>query len=295
MLLKDVKEGECEKTWARCVNGDGAKTFFAKTCDDMWEYMHTFSPGERHFSEIIRDAPCHLFFDLDEGDVHAAWERLRPLVDSFLDMLEVTYHHVVLDASSGTKGSLHIITRASKFVLASPVQGKQFVQQLESIHNVDLGLDTTIYTRNRCFRMLGNTKHGSTRTLRGEWTKSFWLQTLVQPVAEMETIVWGPKHVPRALYGQGGMPPCAKAVLDHIGAVRCLRMPMSWTWTGQLTRRVCKLAKRQHHSNNNYYVFHMDSSCVVAKCHACEGRWELSVPQSLLQECSSFLRTPIHE
>lgn len=295
MLLKDVKEGEGEKTWARCVNGEGAKTFFAMSCDDMWEYMHTFSPLDRNFSEIIRDAPCHLFFDLDEGDVHAAWARLRPLVDAFLNMLGVTYHHVVLDASNATKGSLHIITRASKFVLASPAQGKQFVQQLESIHNVDLGLDKTIYTRNRCFRMLGNTKYGSSRTLRGEWSKTFWLQTLVQPLSVLDTVAWGPKHVPRALYGQGNMPPCAKAVLDHVGAVRCLRMPMSWTWTGQLTRRVCKLAKRQHHSNNNYYVFHMDSLCVVAKCHACEGRWELPVPKPLLQECSSFLRTPIHE
>lgn len=292
MLLKDVKCEEGEKVWAKCLNSEGAKTFFAKSCDDMWTHMQS---APRHFSEVVGDAPCHLFFDFDDGDVHAAWERLRPLVDAFMNMLGLEFHHVVLDASTDMKGSMHVITRANKFVLASPVQGKQFVQQLEKIHDVDLGLDTSIYTRNRCFRMLGNTKYNSNRVLRGEWTKSYWLQTLVQPSVELETVVWGPKYVPRSLYTEGSTPPCARAVLDHIGAVGCLRMPMSWTWTGQLTRRECKLAKRQHRSNNNYYVFHMDMSSVVAKCHACEGRWNLHVPSELLQECSRFLRTALHE
>ena len=292
MLLKDVKPESGQKIWAHCLNQDGAKTFFAKTCDAMWDHMQN---RPRHFSEVVQDAPCHLFFDLDEGDVHATWKRIQPLIDAFLNMLELTYHHVLLDASTETKGSLHVITRASKFVLASPVQGKQFVQQLESIHNVSLGLDTSIYTRNRCFRMLGNTKYGSSRILRGAWTKKFWLQTLVQPSVVLETVTWGPKYVPRALNDHSDVPPCAKAVMDHIGAERCLRMPMSWTWTGQLTRRVCKLANRQHRSNNNYYVFHMDSATVVAKCHACEGRWQLPVPNELLQDCASFLRTSVDE
>ncbi len=292
MLLKEVQPGPGEKIWSQCVAPNGAKTFFAKTEDAMWAHMQT---GTRHYSEVVADAPCHLFFDLDEGDVHAAWARLQPLVDAFLDMLELDYHHVVLDASKGDKQSLHVITRANKFVLASPTQGKHFVRQLESIHNVDLGLDTSIYTRNRCFRMLGNTKFGSTRVLRGEWSLAFWKQTLVQPTTPLESVVWAPKHVPCSLRDSTDTPPCVEAVLRHVGAVRHLRMPMSWTWTGQLTRRVCKLAGRQHHSNHNYYVFHLDRGTVCAKCHTCEGRWQLPVPDELMQACTTFLRTTVDE
>ena len=292
MRLKDVQQLPGEKIWSQCVNADSAKHFFAKTEDEMWAHMQ---PDPRHYSEIIQDKPCHLFFDLDDGDVHDAWKRLEPLVNAFLDLLEVTYHHVVLDASKGDKKSLHVITRANKFVLASPVQGKQFVKQLESIHDVDLGLDTTIYTRNRCFRMLGSTKFGSDRALRGEWSKEFWLQTLVQPTTALETVLWMPKHVPRSLRENTDIPDCVNAVLDHVGAVKRLRMPMSWTWTGQLTKRVCKIANREHHSNNNYYVFHLDQAMICAKCHACEGRWTLPVPQPLMDDCAAFLRTTVDE
>ena len=224
-----------------CVTSAGAKRFFAATEDEMWTRMQQ---GPRNYSEIIQDKPCHLFFDLDEGDVHAKWKRLEPLVNAFLNLLNVDYHHIVLDASKGEKRSLHVITRASKFVLASPTQGKQFVKQLETIHDVDLGLDTTIYTRNRCFRMLGNSKYGADRPLRGEWSKTFWLKTLVQPNMALETVLWAPAHVPVSLRENTELPECANEVLDHIGAVRRLRMPMSWTWTGQLTKRECKLANR---------------------------------------------------
>tara|TARA_B100001250_G_C19815878_1_gene798353 strand:- start:1403 stop:2281 length:879 start_codon:yes stop_codon:yes gene_type:complete len=292
MRLKDVTPAPGEKIWSQCVAPNGAKHFFAMTEDNMWDHMQ---PMPRYYSEIIQDGPCHLFFDLDDGDVHAAWKRLEPLVNAFLELLEVRYHHVVLDASMGDKKSLHIITRADKFVLASPVQGKQFVRQLESIHDVDLGLDTTIYTRNRCFRMLGNTKFESPRVLRGAWTKEFWMQTLVQPTTNLETVLWMPKHVPRSLREDYELPECVRDVLDHVGAVKRLRMPMSWTWTGQLTKRVCKIVNREHHSNHNYYVFHMDRNEICAKCHACEGRWNLHVPDELMQACAAFLRTTVDE
>ena len=139
MLLKDVKPESGQKIWAQCLNQDGAKTFSrrrATTCGTICRTGRVISARSCRTRRVI----C--FFDLDEGDVHATWKRIQPLIDAFLDMLELTYHHVLLDASTETKGSLHVITRASKFVLASPVQGKQFVQQLESIHNVSLGLDT---------------------------------------------------------------------------------------------------------------------------------------------------------
>lgn len=292
MLLKEVEQKEGEKIWSLCVTSAGAKRFFAATEDEMWTRMQQ---GPRNYSEIIQDKPCHLFFDLDEGDVHAKWKRLEPLVNAFLNLLNVDYHHIVLDASKGEKRSLHVITRASKFVLASPTQGKQFVKQLETIHDVDLGLDTTIYTRNRCFRMLGNSKYGADRPLRGEWSKTFWLKTLVQPNMALETVLWAPAHVPVSLRENTELPECANEVLDHIGAVRRLRMPMSWTWTGQLTKRECKLANRTHHSNNNYYVFHMDQGVVYGKCHACEGRWTMNVPSQLLEGCRTFLRSTVDE
>ena len=292
MRLKDVTPQPGEKVWAQCVAPNSAKHFFAKTEDAMWEHMQ---PLPRYYSEVVQDAPCHLFFDLDDGDVHATWARMEPLVNRVLDAFGITYHHVVLDASQGDKKSLHVITRGNKFVLSSPIQGKQFVQHLESIFDVDLELDTSIYTRNRCFRMLGSTKFGSTRVLRGAWNKEFWLQTLVQPTSDLQVVPWMPKHVPRSLHEGTDMPDCVRDVLDHVGAVKRLRMPMSWTWTGQLSKRVCKIANRVHHSNNNYYVFHLDRGSICAKCHACEGRWKLPVPDELMQACTSFLRTSVEE
>ena len=290
--LKDVTVGQNEKMWSQCLTPRGAKHFFAKTEDAMWDHMQ---PMPRYYSEVVQDAPCHLFFDLDDGDVHATWARMEPLLNRVLDAFGITYHHVVLDASEGEKKSLHIITRADKYVLASPIQGKQFVQHMESIYDVDFELDTSIYTRNRCFRMLGNTKFNSTRVLRGTWSKEFWLQTLVQPTAKLDVVTWMPRHVPRTLKEGSEIPDCVRDVLDHIGAEKRLRMPMSWTWTGQLSKRVCRIANRVHHSNNNYYVFHLDRGIACAKCHACEGRWKLNIPSELTQACSSFLRTTVEE
>ena len=119
--------------------------------------------------------------------------KLQKMLDQIFKTLKsqvglVRYYF--LDASKtkpdGTrKNSAHIICVGEKYILQSPTQGRAFVQRLSDIFEdeFDIVIDEKIYTRNRCFRMIDNSKFGQQRPLKGlAWTMENWVSTLVQPV-----------------------------------------------------------------------------------------------------------------
>ena len=236
LRLRDVDARADEKIYSMDVNTKGAKQFMARTLPSMWSLMQS---GTRHYCEVVEDRPCHMFFDLDEGNVRQQWGVLEKMLDTLFHAIKDqvgTVQYLFLDASKGKKQSAHIVVIAEKYLLESPVQGKAFYQRLVDIYEDDVPkIDLSVYTRNRCFRMLGNSKYGQDRPLVGlPWTMENWVRTLIQPVKSKEVAKLGLQSVVSAPMRNHMVPPCVEAVLDWAGASPRYRWKndLEWVWWG---------------------------------------------------------------
>jgi len=297
--LKDLKPADDEKIYSQDVNENGAKTFFCKTLPAMWDFQSSRTP--RHFCEIIADAPCHLYFDLDTGDVRAQWQKLEAMLDKVFKTLRdqvgvVKYYF--LDASKtypdGTrKNSAHIICAGEKYILKSPVQGRAFVQRLADIFEdeFDIEIDTKVYSRNRCFRMLGNSKYGQRRPLKcGDWTMENWINTLVQPVKTLAVAELGLGNVVSAPLRNNSVPPCVGKVLEWANSSDYTwKNDLEWVWGGHLQKGVCKLAKREHRRNNRWFRYNATEGVFIVGCHHCKRTYHELVPSELQSDVRKFL------
>lgn len=271
MKLKDIVRSPGDKVYAKCLDSSGCKHFFAASYDEMWQIMS--KSKSRYYSEVIEDLPCHMFFDIDGAiNVEDCWANIEPYVNDVLDALGLKYKHVKLDSSDSTKQSMHIITQCDCWLLGSPREGLFFLQMLKSVHpEIDLSsVDCLVYNRNRCFRMLGSSKFGSTRKLAGEWNKESWINSLVQPTCDRQVKHhWGSTKTTVGMY-HGKHPECVSEVLNWVGAIDVRRYPLSWTYVGNLKKQVCPFANRQHRSNNLRFVLTLGSTLQI-KCHKCDG------------------------
>jgi len=297
--LKDLTPADDEKIYSQDVNEKGAKTFFKKTLISMWELQANRTP--RNYCEVLTDSPCHMFFDLDEGDVRASWVKLEAMLEQVFKTLKdqvgvVRYYF--LDASKtykdgSRKNSAHIVCAGEKYILQSPTQGRAFVQRLKDIFedDFDIVIDTKIYTRNRCFRMLGSSKYGQQRPLKGlDWNMSNWVKTLVQPVKTLGVAKLGLGNVISAPLRNNSVPPCVAEVLAYMGASDYTwKNDLEWVWGGHMQKGVCKLARREHRKNNRYFIYKAEYSTFIIGCHHCKKRYTQSIPQELRKNVKDFL------
>ena len=296
LRLRDVDARADEKIYSMDVNTKGAKQFMARSLPSMWSLMQS---GTRHYCEIVEDRPCHMFFDLDEGNVRQQWGVLEKMLDTLFHAIKDqvgTVQYLFLDASKGKKQSAHIVVIAEKYLLESPVQGKAFYQRLVDIYEDDVPkIDLSVYTRNRCFRMLGNSKYGQDRPLVGlPWTMENWVRTLIQPVKSKEVAKLGLQSVVSAPMRNHMVPPCVEAVLDWAGASPRYRWKndLEWVWWGHLNKGVCEIAGRMHRKNNRCFFFTAPDRFAVW-CHHCHKIRNEAIPDELQFEVMKFLNQVI--
>ena len=292
-MLKQVQPGPDEKIYATDVTSKGAKVFYAKSLPSMWNHMQA---KPRHHYEVLLDAPCHLFWDFDEGDVRAEWRKLRTILNKVFRSMGIDVEHVLLDASSDKKNSLHVITKSNKYLLESPVQGRSFIYRLRALFPDEMpNVDQGIYTRNRCFRMLGSSKFGSDRILKGEWSMEHWVNTLVQPY-KMDVHSLGlatPIPAPMRSTNNTDTPKCVMDVLDWANASSYTwKIDLEWVWKGHLNKGECRWVKRQHSRNNRYFRYEAPDIFFVG-CHHCRKSYRLLVPDELQQPVRKFLNQNI--
>ena len=298
--LKDLQPAADEKIYSLDVNKTGAKTFMTKTLPGMWQLMQK---PPLNYCEVIEDRPCHMYFDLDEGNVRAAWRKLEAMLTKVFHTLRdqvgiVRYYY--LDASKkypdGTKkNSAHIVCVGEKYILQSPVQGRAFVQRLSDIFEDEMpDIDTKVYTRNRCFRMLNNSKYGEVRPLTcGAWTMQNWVNTLVQPVRTLGVAELGLGNVVSAPLRNNDVPPCVAKVLDWAGCSDYRwKNDLEWVWGGHLQKGVCLLAGREHRRNNRYFKYQAPGIFIIG-CHHCKRTYSQPVPDELQDEVRAFLNQVI--
>lgn len=289
--LKDVVASDDEKIYSIDVSRSGSKQFIAKTLPAMWDLMQT---GPRHYCEIIQDRPCHLYFDFDEGDVREHWRTLEKMLNKVFRALRdqvgnVRYEY--LDASKNGKRSAHVIVVGEKYILQSPVQGRAFLNRLKEMFGTLPPIDDKIYSRNRCFRMLGSSKFGQDRPfVAGKWNMQNWVKTLVQPVKSLETADLGLGEVVPAPLRNRNVPPCVEAVLDWAGASDYRwKNDLEWVWGGHLRKGRCAIAGRTHRKNNRYFIYRAPDQFSIG-CHHCKRRINVVVPEELERDVQKFLQ-----
>lgn len=294
--LKDVTPAPDEKIYSVDVSSKGSKQFIARTLPAMWQLMQE---GPRYYCEIIQDRPCHLFFDFDEGDVWEEWQKLKVMLKKVFRALKDQVGSVrfeYLDASANGKQSAHVIVIADKYLLQSPVQGRAFLYRLKEMFGELPALDDKIYTRNRCFRMLGSSKYGQNRPFiqpGSTWNMQNWVKTLVQPVRSLEALNLGLGEVVPAPMRNKEVPPCVERVLEWAGASDYRwKNDLEWVWGGHLVKGRCAIAGRTHRKNNRYFIYKAPDLFTIG-CHHCKRRINVVVPEELEADVQNFLQRVI--
>jgi hypothetical protein len=292
--LNDVKPANDEKIYSKDINCSGSKQFIAKTLPAMWDLMQT---GPRYYCEVIEDSPCHLFFDFDEGNVREEWQKLKKMLNKIFKAIQDKVGHVryeYLDASKGDKQSAHVVVIGEKYILQRPSDGRAFIYRLKEMFGELPLIDDKIYTRNRCFRMLGNSKYGENRPLvSGPWEMENWINTLVQPSESLEAADLGlSNHVPKVLRNKM-IPHCVDNVLSWAGASDYRwKNELEWVWGGHLIKGKCAIAGRVHRKNNRYFIYKAPDKLAVG-CHHCRKRINLAIPDNLVVKVQAFLQQVI--
>ena len=121
--LKSVQAKDDEKIYSLDVNKKGAKQFIAKSLPGMWKQMEK---PPLNYCEVIEDRPCHMYFDIDEGNVRETWRELETMLTRIFKTLQdqvgiVKFYY--LDASKKyedgrIKNSAHIICVGEKYIYA---------------------------------------------------------------------------------------------------------------------------------------------------------------------------------
>lgn len=263
--------------------------------------------GCRTLCEVIDSRkPCHLYVDIDVDlkktpgiSALACWEQVRPIMSGHFNTMygEGNHSFVLMDSSSKTKGSLHIVVKIKDHLFTNASHCGAYMRVLHEfikkehpeVQGAYSFFDLGIYTRNRLFRMLGMTKAGQTRYLRChlDFTFENWKSTRVSPVKSegyklIETFEFDGSE-PRYSSGftsvsstvvNGWVPPCVTGEIydflcNQVGRIE--RM----IYTGENMRVVCNtnnknciFARRQHKSNVMFIVINLINKTYHIKCHS---------------------------
>lgn len=167
--LENILQADVDQPlFASDLNDRGAKRFY--TCG-YEEFVFDYYPKllVKHEYEVLRwDRPTKLFFDLDcsgsEWNADLFQELIQRVIgktiekcDTLFDQRSPVYY--LLESSSLEKFSAHLIF---DIVMETMEDVKSFVSAF--FENVP-GVDPTVYSRNRSFRIMGSSKKGNGRKL----------------------------------------------------------------------------------------------------------------------------------
>ncbi|XP_042481034.1 DNA-directed primase/polymerase protein [Macadamia integrifolia] len=178
---------------------NGQRRFLVSTHEEFWQrYKSMDSKFRHHYEVILEGMPCHLYFDLEFNRNSNARKNGDNMVDLLisviLDALFEKYSirgdrewMVELDSSTGEKFSRHLILRIPKTAFKDNSHAGAFVAEICSrisraresdkrfdelfvskdsgTADVQLFVDSAVYSRNRCFRLALSSKAGKNSVL----------------------------------------------------------------------------------------------------------------------------------
>ena len=280
--------------------------YIAGTEKEIWEQY--IKQGTLTICEVIDSRkPCHLYVDIDVNlkdtpgiNVYDCWKAVMPIMKGHFDVLypDTPVDYIVMDSSSNTKGSLHIVVKIKGYLFTNASHCGAYMRVLqkfiENVHPHVKGafsfFDMGIYTRNRLFRMLGQTKAGQKRYLKShcDFTFENWVDSRVSPVSSSATLITtkepdqgSPIYTSGSGYGagectviNGWVPKCVtgdiyRFLSNEVGKIQ--RM----VFTGEnmkvicnTANRNCRFQRRTHKSNVMYIVINLINRSYHIKCHS---------------------------
>ncbi|OQU89936.1 hypothetical protein SORBI_3002G297500 [Sorghum bicolor] len=200
----------------------GTRRFLVSTYEEFWKRYNDMDSNIRHHYEVIQEgSPCHIYFDLEfdtrlnkKRDTDEMVDILIAVVFSALrDKYSIEGHEewiTELDSSTEEKFSRHLIIRIPKIAFkdnshvgafvcevcsqiaaqraANPDLDKLYITKESSSGPIDqLFMDTAVYSRNRCFRLVFSSKSGKKSFLVP--TKRFKCQEMNDKDVFMESLI----------------------------------------------------------------------------------------------------------
>ena len=297
--LSERKENE----FTFAVNYENSKAcfFVNATEEDFWNKYMAVGP-RNNYEKILANKPCHLFLDLDMNtskypntNIETVWETIKKLIldaFNFFDIPSQDVRFIVLHSHSETKQSLHIIVKIKNKLFHNLIHCGSFMEEIkESVdENIRDIIDTTIYTKNRNFRMLGCTKAGQERYLVGDKPLSyeFWKDCKIQPLEwKGDTIELEIKEV-KQHYFSSYVPPVVlnfmsslndnKQFVKMSGRLDLCRIhafPSSLVFVCNTVSKRCPFVCRRHSTNVTYVVVDLLRRVYYLKCRStkhCKGK-----------------------
>jgi hypothetical protein len=167
---------DCKFYVACDISSNGIKCYKGyHDVDEFLRFYNNVSINERFFYEIFTDKVNEVYdIDLKNSSLSTIEiiDKLQTLRYDFL--LSNGYTHwsndiwYILNSSDATKTSLHIVIR-NGYVFRNMHEHRSYIDdflEYHKNHNEDVLFDKSIYTSNRCFRILGSTKFGQDRYFR---------------------------------------------------------------------------------------------------------------------------------
>lgn len=268
--------------------------FVNATEKQFWdEYM---VKGPRNNYEKIRvDKPCYLFLDIDKTDqypntdIDEIYDSIKQQIINNLNYLGIEdIRFIKLHSHSNTKQSLHIIVK-TLVLFENLIHCGEFVRAIKENSDYPDVIDTTIYSKNRNFRMLGCTKAGQKRYLEGDKPLSyeFWRDTKIQPLQWYgETITMDidetkntiistdiPENVHQFFVNLSK----DKKILKMVGPLNLNRMvcfPDTQVYIVNSESNRCPIAKRNHSSNHCRVFINLLHKKYGVRCYSekCNGK-----------------------
>lgn len=186
----DARSGLGLRVWSFEVDGCGRRRYVAASYESFWRrYAGFLRRGvQTHFYEVIREGyASKLYFDLEFLRGHNPQARAEDMVEAVVQVCaevcgrEVRRRNgdvVELDSTTERKFSRHLVFEGLVFwdnVQAGDV-ARRVVEKIAErdealvmVWDKDGGrvpfVDLGVYTRNRCFRLVGSSKFGKTQQL----------------------------------------------------------------------------------------------------------------------------------
>nr|XP_018681351.1 PREDICTED: DNA-directed primase/polymerase protein isoform X4 [Musa acuminata subsp. malaccensis] len=199
----------------------GQRRFLVSTYSEFWRRYRCMDPKLRHHYEVIKEGlPCHLYFDLEFDKTVNADKNVDDMVDILMSVtfdilfdkyaIEANDGWIIeLDSSTTKKFSRHVIIRIPKVAFkdnshvgafvsevcsritsqrgSDPQLDKLYVRKDSSSSDFQLFLDSAVYSRNRCFRLVFSSKAGKNSFLLP--TRRFKCKDMTEQEVFMESLI----------------------------------------------------------------------------------------------------------
>jgi len=153
------------------INDKGSKKFSTFKSLKKFEFFYNKEKIKNYYEVICTDQKSKLYIDLDLhnvtlSDSHKILQNIRNELESFCLMhCDTSPHFIISESHSETKKSYHLSCDNIYFI--DQKQRFLFSEQFHQYLSDDLKgyFDCSVYSKNRCFRLLESSKFGQNRPL----------------------------------------------------------------------------------------------------------------------------------